>query len=165
MARHLDRTRMGGSCAARHRHRPGTRQDVHRRLGTFPAPVFRLRGDAGLRGQDGVRSTRPFRPRARRLRRNPTHPDTSARLLSGRNSEPAGRHRDVLLLHALSDADPGRIRLLAAQPRSLPPVHRGAVADGIPVIRDLSVLALGSALVSVPGSTRREHGGRAQDPQ
>src|SRR5205823_6179277 len=142
-----------------------TKQDYLRRQGTFPAPVIRLRGDAALLGQDGVRSAQPCRPGARRLRRNPTDPDASACVLSRRNREPAGRGRDVLLLYALSDADPGRIRLLAAQPRSLPPVHRGALADGFPLVRDLSVLAFGPALVSVPGRTGRELAGRAQDPQ
>src|SRR6267143_4209265 len=165
VARGLDRTRMGSAGAARHRHRAGTRPDLHRRLGTLPAPLLRVRGDARLRCQDWVRAARPFRPRACRLRRDAADADAPARFLPRRNREPAGRGRDVLLLHALPDADPGWIRLLASQPRSLPPLHRRTLADGLLVIRDVPLLAVGPALVPVPGRTGRELTGRAQDPQ
>src|SRR5260370_8685579 len=76
----------------------------------------------------------------------------------------AGGHRDVLLLHAFPAADPRGIRLLASQPRALPPLHRSAPADGLPRVCDLPVLAVGASLVSVPGGARVQLDGGSQAP-
>jgi hypothetical protein len=55
--------------------------------------------------------------------------------------------RDVVLLHALPAADRGRLHLLGAQPRSLPPLYCGAAAHVLHLVHHIPVLAVRAAVV------------------